>query len=84
MASPELNDASSTSSSRSSSPDCPNWIEQTQQSTENDARAQPWKKIFSDRVVDSGFDSGADVITIKRTIQESESSWSVQGNSLAA
>ena len=84
MASHELNCESDTSSERSASPECQSWIEQTQQGTEKDVRTQPWRKTFSGRVVNNGFDGGKDVITIKKTIQESEDSWNVQGNSLAA
>lgn len=71
-------------SSRSPSPDSPSWVSQTLQGIENDGRVQPWKSIFADRVVNSGFDNGKDVITIKKTIQKPGSDWSVQGNSLAA
>lgn len=73
---------------RSSSRDCQSWVKQTLQSIETDTRAQPWKKTFSDRVVNSGFDDGKDIITIKKTIQgpndSRDSSPRVQGNSLAA
>ena len=66
------------------SPDNQSWVEQTLQSIETDARAQPWKKTFSDRVVDSGFDDGQDIITIKKGPSSRDSTPEVQGNSLAA
>ena len=84
MALHELRCESDTSSERSPSPECQSWIEQTQQGTENDVRNQPWKKTFSNRVVNNGFDGGKDVITIKKAVQESDDRWNVQGNSLAA
>ena len=88
MGNNELSVNNANSAGRSSGPDYQDWVEQTLQSIEIDARAQPWKKTFSDRVVDSGFDDGQDIITIKKTIQQRNSSRprtpEVQGNSLAA
>lgn len=79
-----VNDA--VNAERSSSPNYQSWVEQTLQNIETDARAQPWKKTFSDRVVNSGFDDGKDIITIKKTIDGNDPSRPItpEGNSLVA
>lgn len=86
MEHPKLGYNDAVNAERSFSPNHQTWVEQTLQKMEADARAQPWKKTFSDRVVNSGFDDGKDIITIKETIDGSEASDAItpEGNSLAA
>lgn len=74
-------------------PDCPSdvstsldWIQKTISASERDVRQQPWKKHFAN-TVESRLDGDSDLVTIKKSVDESFDSscpFQIQGSSLAA
>ncbi|KAL8834255.1 MAG: hypothetical protein Q9170_003842 [Blastenia crenularia] len=64
-----------------------NWIQEIIAASESDTRKQPWKATFNTQAVNSRFDEGQDLVTVKRSNGAQPNPlcpFNTQGSSLAA